>query len=116
VFFWVGRPLRSQLLTPKAELRAALIISDSVLVTRNPQGELGGVLVDIANALATSLSVPLHMVPYDNIIRYNQSIGKDEWDIALTPPTAGVERWHNNQSSHANFFVFALGSIKRMPQ
>ena len=81
----IAQSNRTQLLTPKGELRAAVIISNSVLVTRNPQGELGGILVDIASALATSLSVPLHTVPYDNIVRYNQSIGKDEWDIALTP-------------------------------
>ena len=81
----IAQSNRAQLLTPKGELRAALIISDSVLVTRNPQGELGGILVDIANSLATSLNAPLHMVPYDNIVRYNQSIGKDEWDVALAP-------------------------------
>jgi polar amino acid transport system substrate-binding protein len=81
----IAQSNRTQLLTPKGELRAALIISDSVLVTRNPQGELGGILVDIANALATSLNAPLHMVPYANIVRYNQSIGKDEWDVAVAP-------------------------------
>jgi polar amino acid transport system substrate-binding protein len=72
-------------LTPKGELRVALIVSNSVLVTRNPQGQLGGVLVDIANALAAKLGVPLHPVPYENVEHYNQSIGKDEWDVALTP-------------------------------
>ena len=25
------------------------------------------------------------MVPYDNIVRYSQSIGKDEWDVTLAP-------------------------------
>jgi polar amino acid transport system substrate-binding protein len=72
-------------LTPKGELRAALIVSNSVLVTRNPQGQLGGVLIDITNALAAKLGVPLHAVPYENVEHYNQSIGKDEWDVALTP-------------------------------
>jgi hypothetical protein len=41
----IAQSNRTQLLTPKGTLRAALIISDSVLVTRNPQGELGGILV-----------------------------------------------------------------------
>jgi polar amino acid transport system substrate-binding protein len=72
-------------LAPKGELRAALIVSNSVLVTRSPEGQLGGVLVDIANALATKLSVPLHLVPCNNVVLYNRSIGKDEWDVALTP-------------------------------
>jgi polar amino acid transport system substrate-binding protein len=69
----------------KGELRAALIVSDNGLVTRNPQGELSGILVEIANAMATSFGVPLHLVPYNNIVRYNLSIGKDEWDVALAP-------------------------------
>ena len=71
-------------LAPRGELRAALITSNSVLVTRSPNGELGGVLVDIANALATKLGVSLKLIPYNNVEHYNQSIGKDEWDVALT--------------------------------
>lgn len=54
-------------------------------MTRTPEGQFSGVSVDIANALATSLGASLHLVPYDNVVRYNQSIGKDEWDIALAP-------------------------------
>lgn len=83
-----ARPLHAQTdlaqrLAPKGELRAAIVVSDPVLVTRNLQGQLSGVLVDIANALATKLGVRLHLVPYENVVRYNESIGKDEWDIAL---------------------------------
>jgi polar amino acid transport system substrate-binding protein len=73
----------AQRLAPKGELRAAVVVSDSVLVRRDQQGQLSGVLVDIANALAAKLGVPLHLVPYENVVRYNQSIGKDEWDVAL---------------------------------
>jgi polar amino acid transport system substrate-binding protein len=70
---------------PKGELRAALITSIPVLVTRNPEGQLAGVSVDLANALGTKLGIPVRLVPYENIVRYNQSIPKDEWDVGFTP-------------------------------
>jgi polar amino acid transport system substrate-binding protein len=75
----------AQRLAPSGDLRMAFIMSNSGLVKRTPEGQYSGVLVDLANALATKLGVPLHPVPYDNIERYNRIIGKDEWDVALTP-------------------------------
>ena len=68
---------------PRGELRAALIASNPVLVTRGVGGELGGVSVELARALATKLGVPIRFVPYENPARYNESLGKDEWDIGL---------------------------------
>jgi polar amino acid transport system substrate-binding protein len=70
---------------PKGELRAALITSNPVLVERTPDGQFAGVSVDLANAFAAQLGVPVRMVPYENLVRYNQSIGKDEWDIGFAP-------------------------------
>ena len=70
-------------LAPKGELRAALIVSNPVLVTRGGDGQLGGVSVDLARAFATKLSVPIRLMPYENPARYNESLGKDEWDIGL---------------------------------
>ena len=70
---------------PKGELRVAVILSNPVLVTRSPDGQLGGVSVTLANAFAAKIGVPLRLVPYENIVRYNQSIGKDEWDIGFAP-------------------------------
>ena len=74
-----------QRLAPSGELRVAFIMSNSALVKRTPEGQYSGVFVDIANALAAKLGVPIHPVPYDNIQHYNRSIGKDEWDVALSP-------------------------------
>src|SRR5882672_6630885 len=65
------------------ELRAALIASNPVLVTRGADGELGGVSVELARALAAKLNVPVRLIPYENPARYNESLGKDEWDVAL---------------------------------
>jgi polar amino acid transport system substrate-binding protein len=70
-------------LASKGELRAALIVSNPVLVTRGADGQLGGVSVELARALATKLNVPVRLIPYDNPARYNESFGKNEWDVGL---------------------------------
>jgi polar amino acid transport system substrate-binding protein len=72
-------------IAPKGELRVAVITSMPVLVTRNPEGQLTGVTVDLANAFASRLGLPVRMVPYENIVHYNQSIGRDEWDVGFAP-------------------------------
>lgn len=70
-------------LASKSELRAALIASNPVLVTRGADGQLGGVSVELARALAAKLNVPVRLIPYENPARYNDSLGKDEWDVGL---------------------------------
>jgi polar amino acid transport system substrate-binding protein len=70
-------------LAPTGELRAALIASNPVLVTRTADGVLGGVSVELARAFAAKLGVPTRLIPYDNPARYNESLGKDAWDIGL---------------------------------
>ena len=70
-------------LAPKGELRAALIASNPVLVTRGSDGQLGGVSVELARALAAKLGVSVRLMPYENPARYNESLGKDEWDVGL---------------------------------
>jgi polar amino acid transport system substrate-binding protein len=73
------------LLTPKGELRVGLSLSNPALVSRTPEGQFQGVGTDLVSALAEKLGVKASIVPYDNQTRYNLSLGKDEWDIALTP-------------------------------
>src|SRR5437868_6536852 len=70
-------------LAPKGELRAGLIASNPVLVTRGRDGHLGGVSVELARGLAAKLGVPIRLMPYENPARYNESLGKDEWDVGL---------------------------------
>lgn len=70
-------------LCPTGTLRAALIVSNPVLITRAADGALGGVSVEIARALATQLGVPLDLKPYDNPARYNQSLASDDWDVGI---------------------------------
>src|SRR5262245_37485340 len=71
------------ILAPTGKLRTALIASNPVLVTRRPDGTLGGVSVAVAHALAAHLSVPIELKPYDNPARYNESLATDDWDIGL---------------------------------
>ncbi len=73
----------AKVLAPKSELRAGLIASNPVLVTRGSDGSLGGVSVELARALAATLGVPARLIPYDNPARYNESLGNDEWDVGL---------------------------------
>ena len=70
-------------LEPKGELRAALIVSNPVLVTRGADGQLGGVSVELARALATKLGVSIRLMSYENPAQYNESLGRDEWDIGI---------------------------------
>lgn len=70
-------------LYPTGKLRAALIASNPVLVTRRPDGTLGGVSVAVARALASHLGVTTELKPYDNPARYNESLATDDWDIGL---------------------------------
>jgi polar amino acid transport system substrate-binding protein len=70
-------------LCPTGALRAALIVSNPVLVTRQPDGTLGGVSVAVARALAAHLGVPLAPKPHDNPARYNESLATDDWDVGL---------------------------------
>lgn len=70
-------------LCPTGKLRAALILSNPVLVERRSDGSLGGVSVVVARALAVRLGVPIELKPYDNPARYNESLETDDWDVGL---------------------------------
>jgi len=76
-------PATASTLAPTGKLRAALIVSNPVLVTRRPDGTLGGVSLAVANALAVHLGVPIQLKPYDNPARYNDSLASDDWDVGL---------------------------------
>lgn len=70
-------------LCPTGKLRAAVIASNPVLVTRRANGIHDGVSIVVARALAAHLGVPVELVPYDNPARYNESLATDDWDIGL---------------------------------
>ena len=80
---WAQAVSAATTLCPTGKLRAALIASNPVLVTRHSDGTLGGVSVAVARALAAHLGVPVDLKPYDNPARYNESLATDDWDIGL---------------------------------
>ncbi|GAA0607414.1 ABC transporter substrate-binding protein [Craurococcus roseus] len=80
-------------LAPTGRLRAALIVSNPVLVQRDAAtGALGGGSVEPARALADSLGVPLEPVPYAIPAQYAESLaGGAPWDagFAARDPARG---------------------------
>jgi len=71
-------------LAPTGKLRVGLILSNQVLVTKDPQtGALRGVTVALGEALAKRLGVPFEPVGYPNPAALVQSFGRNEWDIAF---------------------------------
>jgi len=83
IFASAQAPTAPTTLFPTGKLRVALIASNPVLVTRGADGSLGGVSVSLARALAARLGVPVELKPYDNPVRYNESLASDDWDIGL---------------------------------
>jgi polar amino acid transport system substrate-binding protein len=78
-------PSPAPTVAPKSELRVAVIGPDPGLVTRGVDGKLGGVLIELADALGAMLGATARSVLYDNRTRFNQSLGKDEWDVGFVP-------------------------------
>jgi polar amino acid transport system substrate-binding protein len=82
-----------QALAPMGRLRAALIVSNPVLVWHDATtGNLGGVSVELAAGLAGHLGVPLEPVLYANPARYTGSLSHDiPWDtgFAARDPARG---------------------------
>jgi polar amino acid transport system substrate-binding protein len=89
-------------LCPAGKLRAAVIVSNPVLVTRRSDGTLGGVSVSVARALAAHLGIPIELKPYDNPARYNESLTTDDWDVGLAA----------RDSSRADHLVFSAAFME----
>ena len=71
-------------LASTGKLRVGLILSNEVLVTKDPRtGELRGVTVYLGKALARRLDVPFEPVGYANPAALVKSFGANEWDIAF---------------------------------
>lgn len=78
-------------IAPQGKLRAALVGSNPVLVTRMPNGRVGGMSVDLGQRIAERLGVAFEPVIYPDTDAYAQSFGKGEWDVAIGPRTPVAE-------------------------
>ena len=79
--------IRSEI-APSGKLRVAMNGGIPELVKRTPDGNLvGGVAVEVGKFIAAKLGVSFEPIAYANADAYTQSFGKEEWDIAIGPPT-----------------------------
>jgi polar amino acid transport system substrate-binding protein len=79
-------------LAPKGTLRVGVLISNPVLVTRKPDGTLGGVSVDLGRLIANKLQARYQEVTYDTTETFAKSFGTGAWDIAIGPRTPIAEK------------------------
>jgi polar amino acid transport system substrate-binding protein len=71
-------------LAATGRLRAALILSNPLLVEKDPSsGALRGVSVTLARRLAARLDVPFSAVEYANASALVDSFDRGEWDVAF---------------------------------
>mmetsp|Transcript_38869 Transcript_38869/g.91501 ORF Transcript_38869/g.91501 Transcript_38869/m.91501 type:complete len:357 (+) Transcript_38869:82-1152(+) len=71
-------------MAPTGELRAALNMRNSLLITgKSESGEPQGLAPSMAAKFAEKLGVPIKYVPYDTPAALAESASKDEWDIAM---------------------------------
>jgi polar amino acid transport system substrate-binding protein len=84
-------------IAPSGKLRAALIGSNPVLVTRRADGTVGGVSVELARLIAEGLGVPFEPVVYPDTDSYAKSFSTGQWDIAVGPRTP-VAKSHSDFS------------------
>jgi polar amino acid transport system substrate-binding protein len=77
-------------IAPSGKLRVGLAVFNPVLVSKKPDGTLGGVSVELARFIAEKLGVPFEPVMLQNTEHYTGSFGKGEWDIAIGPRGAAI--------------------------
>jgi polar amino acid transport system substrate-binding protein len=79
-------------LAPNATLRVGVLVSNPVLVTKKPDGTLGGVSVELGRLLAEKLGARYQEVTYRTTDTFAKSFGSGEWDIAIGPRTPVAEK------------------------
>ena len=110
-------------LAPTGKMRVGLIAANPIFVTPNtgpqgaergaPEGETRGLAVDIANALAQRVGVPMEPLRYATVGALVESAGKNEWDIAflaIDPERAGAMNFTGAYMYTQNTFLVPAGS------
>lgn len=70
-------------LAPTGKLRAGINFQNVLLTSKAPNGEPGGVAVELARELARRLNVPLEIVPYTSAGATADAVKTGAWDIAV---------------------------------
>ncbi|WP_038368528.1 transporter substrate-binding domain-containing protein [Bosea sp. UNC402CLCol] len=71
------------MLTESGRLRAAINLGNPVLAQRRPNGELIGVTVALARALADREGLALDLIPFDGAGKVVDAAADDIWDVAF---------------------------------
>lgn len=74
-------PQAIQELAPTGKLRTAHNVGNSVLATRDGAGQLRGITIDLARALAREAGVPLEPIAYENLAALFQGLARGEVDV-----------------------------------
>lgn len=72
-----------QRLAPNGTLRAAINLGNPVLAQRRDDGELGGVSVALARALAEHLELPLECIVFEAAGQVVAALEEHPWDLAF---------------------------------
>lgn len=70
-------------LAPTGKLRAGIAFSNVLLTTLGPNGEQGGVAVEVSRELARRLDVPLEIIPYQSAGSAADAAKNGVWDISI---------------------------------
>ena len=70
-------------LAPTGKLRAGISFSNVLLTTLGPNGEQGGVAVELSRELARRLDVPLEIIPYKSAGLAADAARTGAWDISV---------------------------------
>lgn len=71
------------ILAPKGEMRVAINLGNPVLAQEDKKGEIHGVSVDLAMALAEYLNVKWRLIPFDAAGRVASTAQDGVWDLAF---------------------------------
>ena len=70
-------------LTPTGKLRVGVNLSNFLLVQRNPDGTIRGIVPDLAEELARRLGVAAELRKYEKVGEVADGAKKGEWDVAF---------------------------------
>lgn len=70
-------------LTPTGKLRVGVNLSNFLLVQRNPDGTIRGIVPDLAQELAKRLGVAAELRKYEKVGDVADGAKKGEWDVAF---------------------------------
>ena len=70
-------------LAPTGKLRAGINYQNTLLASKGPTGESGGVAVELVRELARRLGVPLEIIPYSSAGSAAGAVKTGAWDVSI---------------------------------